>query len=158
MLKNLEASSVNLDGVDASLFGKALAELVESARKTDDGDRNDAHRQAHDNFYAKVGFGVKVHMTTTKTADGTVLVVDPETGRPSFDSLMVSALILKREYHEAGEKEPTKSRDLTLVKQRIQKVVNETFGTFVTLKLTKDNFESLSIGGTVEAPADIYED
>jgi hypothetical protein len=157
MLCNLEAKSVDLTGVDASLFDEALSAMRESARKTLEGDRDDAHRQAHDNLYAGISHGVKVHMETTMGAEGRkVLVVDSETGLPRFDSLLISALILAREYHEAGEKKVVKSRPLTLVKERIQKVINETFKCLVTLKLTNDNFEALSMGGTVTVPESIW--
>lgn len=159
MLGNLEAKSVDLVGVDASLFDEARSAMYESARKTAEGDRSDAHRQAHDTFYATIGTGVKVKMETADGPEGRkVLVVDSETGLPRFDGLHINALVLKRVVHEKGQKEPTNSKPLTLVKQRIQRVIDEAFGTFINLKLGADNFESLSIGGDVVVPEWVHED
>lgn len=130
-------------------FADCMKKMLESHQKTLDGDRSDAHRQAHDEFYAPVCQGVKVHLVTEKKDGQTVLVLS-EDGNPIVDTVMLSALVIGRKTVVEGEKKVVNSGAKVLMDKAIEKAWgNKHKLSMITLSLKPDNHDCIRIGGEV---------
>lgn len=124
-----------------AIFEERKSFLIKSIEKTLSGDRSDAHRKGHDEFYRPICPGLKVHLKTTKLDGKTVLVL--ENGKPSVDSIMISGLPISRTIVKKGKRVVVNSQAKTHMKNAIEKVMN--IKPFMTFTFKKDNFETLTI-------------
>ena len=136
-----------------ALFEQRQESEIASMQKTLDGDRSDAHRQAHDRCYCYVGQGVKVHYVTedekytaddgkTKTRKVPVLA---ENGLPTANSIMLSILELSRTVKEKGEYKKVNSGASVLIKNAMVRALNLRSISMKTLSLKGDNFSKLVV-------------
>jgi len=126
------------------LFETRKAMMVASANKTLSGVRDDAHRQAHDKFYASISEGVKVHLQTEKVDGETVLVLAKD-GNPIANNVMISAIEQSRVVVEEGEYKKVNSGAPVLMTNAITKVFNSRSVSFKTFSLKEGNFDKLTI-------------
>lgn len=149
-LKKMSAKDVGTEDVEQ--FEICKEKMVESCLKTLSGVREDAHRKAHDKFYVSLAEGVKLHLVTTKTTDGTVLVRD-EDGNVIADRIMVSMLETGRKVIKAGVYKKVKHGKKVLMDKEINRVLKERgVKTPKTLSLKENNFDSLRIDTEVVEP------
>jgi hypothetical protein len=127
-----------------STFEARKQKEVDSLQKTLDGDRSDAHRQAHDRCYCQVGQGIKVHYRTEKDSDGLkqpILV----NGLPVVESIMLTILEIKRKVIEPGEYKKVNSGAPVLMSNAIKSVLNKRSVGLKTLSLKEDNFDRIVV-------------
>jgi len=136
-----------------TLFKSCLDTMVGSMEKTLSGIRDDAHRIAHDTFYAHTADGIKVHLRTHKVGKETVL--DLVNGLPVVESIMVSMIETGRTVVQEGERKVVNSGTKVLMDKCINKALNLRSVGFATLSLKADNFESLTMGGESFTPDNI---
>ena len=162
-VKGVDIADVNMDIIpDHKLKGKtraqwfveAKAKLIESAKRTLDGNRNDARRQGHDRCYVKFADGVKAHLLTEKRQDGLMHPVLTD-GYPTVESIKLSVLVLNKTVTVEGEYKPVNSGALVLAKNAINKVLNQRSIGLRTLSLKAGNFDSLTIDHNVIIDKDI---
>lgn len=130
-----------------SLFHDCLEKAIASMEKTLDGDRSDAHRQAHDTFYAPAAAGVKVHFKTVKVGKDTALVL--QDGKPVVDSIMLSIIEVGRKVVKPGVVKTVNSGPKVLMDKCIAAAIKSKVINMKTVSLKADNFTSLTIGGEV---------
>lgn len=126
------------------IFETRKGNEMASLQKTLDGDRSDAHRQAHDRCYCHVGQGIKVHYRTEKDSDGIkqpILV----NGLPVVESIMLTILEIKRKVIEPGEYKKVNSGAPVLMSNAIKSVLNKRSVGLKTLSLKEDNFDSIVV-------------
>lgn len=128
------------------LFEARKQMAIDSLQKTLDGDRSDAHRQAHDRCYVKVTEGVKLHLVTDKGPDGTK-VPRLMNGHPIVASIMITALFLNVKTIVEGERKVVNSGLPVRMSNVIEKAIATPGNTLKTLSLKSDNFESVHIDG-----------
>lgn len=137
-------------------FELRKAQELASIEKTLEGDRSDAHRKGHDRCYAKFAEGVKVHFETEKRADGRMHPVLKD-GKPMVKSIMVQYLQLNETVVVEGERKVVNSGASVLMKNAINRVLNQRSVGIKSLSLKADNFEKLSIHHDVIVPEMIAE-
>lgn len=137
-------------------FDKRKAQELESIDKTLSGDRSDAHRQGHDRCYARFAEGVKVHLETEKKADGHMHPV-LYNGHPRVQSIMVHFLQLNEVVTLPGVRKVVNSGPSVLMKNAINKVLNQRSVGIKSLSLKDDNFEKLSIHHDLVLPEMVAE-
>lgn len=126
------------------LFNERKGQMIHSLEKSLDGDRDDAHRQAHDRCYAHIG-DVKVHLKTEKDSNGVKQPVTDEDGYVYCDSIMVPYLELNVKEREAGERKVVNSGAPVRMSNMIESCLNKRSVRFKTLSLKEDNFEAFHI-------------
>lgn len=135
-----------------ALFEQRKQSEIDSMQKSLDGDRSDAHRQAHDRCYCNVGQGVKIHYITEsesyidddgKTRKRKVPVLT--NGLPTADSIMLSILELNRTIIQKGEYKKVNSGASVLMKNAMLKALNLRSIGIKTLSLKHDNFDRLVV-------------
>ena len=131
-------------------FDARKAYLLESIKKTQDGDRSDAHRQAHDRNYHQLVPGVKVNFVTEKV-NGLEIPVRDKDGYPSVASLLLAYLQVEKEVITEGEYKTVNSGVPVILSNAIEKKMPKSCK-YKTLTLKEDNFESLSISGKKFGP------
>jgi hypothetical protein len=131
-------------------FHTCIGKMLESMTKTLEGDRSDAHRQAHDTFYAKSAMGVKVHFETVKGKDGTELVL--HNGLPKVKSVMLSVIEIGRKTIEEGVYKTVNSGPKVLMDNAINKAIKSKTVSMKTISLKSDNYEKVTIGGDLIEP------
>lgn len=136
-----------------TLFKSCVNTMIGSMEKTLDGVRDDAHRIAHDTFYAKSADGIKVHLKTTKVGKETVL--DLVDGLPVVESIMVGMIELNRTVVQEGERKVVNSGAKVLMDKCIEKALNGRSVSFKTLSLKEGNFDSLRMDGETFTPDNI---
>lgn len=127
---------------------------MNSLQKTLDGDRSDAHRQAHDRCYCHVGQGIKVHYRTEKDNDGIkqpILV----NGLPVVESIMLTILELNRTVKVPGEYKKVNSGAPVLIGNAIKSVLNKRSVGLKTLSLKEDNFDSVVVDHKTFLPENV---
>jgi hypothetical protein len=129
-------------------FADCMRKMLESHNKTLTGDRDDAHRQAHDEFYAPVCQGVKVHLVTEKR-DGKTVLVPADDGNPVVDTIMLTGLVIGRKTIVEGEKKVVNSGPKVLMDNAIEKAWNKRTLSMITLSLKPDNHDHIKIGGEI---------
>ena len=134
-------------------FNARKEQEIVSMQKTLDNDRSDAHRQGHDRCYAHFATGISAHLDTVKV-DGIMQPVLTD-GHPTVKSIMVSFLQLNRKVIVEGVYKSVNSGASVLMKNEINKVLNQRSVGIRKLSLKDDNFESLSISKNVVLPANI---
>lgn len=127
-----------------------------SLRKTLDGDRSDARRQAHDRVYCRIGPGVKVHYRTTKNDDG-IKVPEIVAGLPVAENILLDILEIDRKVVEPGEYKKVNSGAPVLMSNAIKKALNMKSLNMKTLSLKEDNFDSLVVSRKSFLPEDVKE-
>jgi hypothetical protein len=148
-------TALSLDSL-RELFEQRKAQEVASLEKTLSGDRSDAHRQGHDRCYARFAEGVKVHLETKKGKDGLMYPVLTN-GYPTVKSIMVHFLELNSTTIVEGERKVVNSGAPVLMRNAINKVLNQRSVGIRSLSLKEDNFEKLSIHHDVIVPEMIAE-
>lgn len=136
------------------VFNARRQKEIESYQKSLDGDRSDAHRQAHDRCYCKIGQGVKVHYRTEKDADGIrqpIMVND----LPVVESIMLTILEIKRKVIEPGEYKKVNSGAPVLISNAIKSTMNLRSVGLKTLSLKEDNFDRLVLDKTEFLPEQV---
>lgn len=129
-------------------FIDSKSKMMTSIETTLTGVREDAHRIAHDTFYCQVDNGVKVHLKTEKVNGETRLIL--ENGRPTAESIMISALEVGRKVKVPGVYKVVNSGAKVLMDKAIEKVLKtKGFKDIKTFSLKEGNFESLHIDGSV---------
>lgn len=126
------------------VFEARKEQEMASLQKSLDGDRSDAHRQAHDRCYCRVGQGIKVHYRTEKDSDGIkqpILVNE----LPVVESIMLDILEIKRKVIEPGEYKKVNSGAPVLVSNAIKSVLNKRSVGLKTLSLKEDNFDRIVV-------------
>lgn len=134
-------------------FDIRKAQEIESMEKTLSNDRSDAHRQGHDRCYAHFAKGVSAHLVTEKV-DGIMQPVLTN-GYPTVQSIMVSFLQLNRTVVVEGTRKVVNSGASVLIKNELNKVLNQRSVGIRKLSLKDDNFQSLTISKNVVLPANI---
>lgn len=156
-VENVQFEDVNLDIIpDSKLKGKsrkqwfdeAKAALIASAKKTLEGNRDDARRQGHDRCYVSFADGVKAHLLTEKRQDGLMYPVLTD-GHPTVESIKLSVLVLNKTVVEPGEYKVVNSGALVLAKNAINRVLNQRSIGIKTLSLKAGNFDKLTIDKNV---------
>ncbi len=135
---------------------KAFTDRVESEiasmQKTLDGDRSDAHREAHDRNYIGLAPSVKVHLKTEK--DGEIRKPILYKDYPLVESIMIGMIEIGRTITESGEYKVVNSglpvTISNIIKSKLPRSAKLKF-----LSLKEDNFKSISVGGTEIVPEDI---
>ena len=140
----------------ATVFNDRKASEVASLANTvsDDADRSDAHRQAHDRCYATVAEGVRVHFVTAKDGEGKAQPV-LENGLPVVKSIMVNVLQLNKTVREAGEIKVVNSKAPVRISNILKKHLNLKSVGFKALSLGEDNFERLVVARKSYLPEDV---
>ena len=134
---------------------EAFAWDVETnTRQTLEGDRDDAHRAAHDRCYLTVADGVVIHYATEKGDDGLKYPVILS-GFPIVDSIMLNVLELSRNVREPGEYKTVNSGAPVLVSNIIKSILKERgVRKRSRISLKEGKFERLAIDGDVVLPED----
>lgn len=130
---------------------------VASIVKTQDGNRDDAHRQGHDRCYVNVTEGVKVNLVTVKGDDGLKHPVLAANGFPTIASIMVSALFLNTTTTQQGVRKVVNSGPAVLMSNAIAKAMNKPTLSLKMLSLKADNFTALKIDRETILAEDIHE-
>ena len=136
-----------------TIFNDRKAKEVASMNTTLEGDRSDAHRQAHDRCYARVAEGIKVHFVTEKV-EGIMQPVLTD-GLPTVASIMVACLELNRTIRVPGEYKVVKSGAPVLMSKAIAKVLNQKSVGIKFLSLKEGNFERLIVARKSYLPEDV---
>ncbi len=143
--------TIPINELRAAFFERVTSE-IDSMQKTLDGDRSDAHREAHDRNYIGIAPAVKVHLKTKKDGDIRKPIIFKE--YPLVESIMIGMIEIGRTITEAGEYKIVKSglpvTISNIVKSKLPRSAKLKF-----LSLKEDNFKSISIGGTEIIPDDI---
>jgi len=144
-------SAVKTDKLYAT-FEDRRKYLIESLQKTLDGDRSDAHRQAHDRNYVTLTDGIKVHFKTEKV-DG-IMVPILHNGLPIVESIMLNIIEISKKIIEPGEYKPVNSGVPVILGNAMERKLPKSCK-MKTLSLKEDNFDSIAIGGETVLPEDI---
>ena len=137
-----------------SILDARKAFEIASIDKTLEGDRDDAHRAAHDRCYLNLTDGVIVHYATEKRDDGLMHPI-LENGFPIVDSIMLNVLELSRNVREAGEYKPVNSGAPVIVSNIIKSILKERgVRKMSRISLKEGKFERLAIDGDVILPED----
>jgi hypothetical protein len=137
-----------------TLFFQRLQQEIDSATKTIDGDRSDSHRQGHDRCYVRFTEGISAHLVTEKGSDGLMHPVLSD-GYPTVDSIMVSFLELNRTIVKQGVRKIINSGPSVLMKNAIDKVLNQRSVGIRKISLKENNFDSLNISKNSIVPDNI---
>lgn len=124
-------------------FDARKADLLESIKKTQDGDRSDAHRQAHDRNYHQLTPGVKVNFVTEKVNGKQVPVLDKD-GVPTVGAILLSIIQVEKEIVTPGTYKTVNSGVPVILSNAIEKKMPKTCK-MKTISLKDNNFESLKI-------------
>lgn len=130
------------------LFSQCMAAMVESLNKSLTGDRSDAHRQAHDEFYVTHSTGVKCHLETTDGDNGRKELVLRD-GLPIVASVMLNIIEIGRKVIVPGKRKIVNSGPKVLMDRAIEKVWNKRSLHMQTLSLKPDNHKCVRMGGEV---------
>lgn len=140
------------------IFDKRKEFEMNSIQKTLDGDRSDAHRQAHDRNYVQLSRGVKAHFVTEKDADG-IMVPVLENGLPVLKNIMVSFLELNRTVVKDGVSKPKpNSGNPVRMSNCIKRLLNQRSVGFKVASLKEDNFEKMVVSKKEILPEDVTPD
>lgn len=137
-----------------TLFETRRDAEIASMQKSLDGDRSDAHRQAHDTFYVQVAPGVKVHLQTFKNAEGKT-ELELVGGLPVAKAIMVSIIEIKRTVTQPGEYKVVNSGAPVRMSNAINRAVKTRSTSMKTLSLRDDNFERLVVSRKEFLPEDV---
>jgi len=146
--------SVLSDSDLEQLFESRRATEIASMRKTLDGDRSDAHRQAHDTFYIHVSPGVKVNLRTFKNVQGET-ELELVGGLPVAKSIMISIIEINRTVKSPGEYKVVNSGAPVRMSNAIRRAINVRSTSMKTLSLKDDNFERLVVSRKEFLPEDV---
>ena len=152
-LTNPKLEALSLDS-QSELFEQRKQQELESIDKTLDGVRDDAHRKGHDRCYIKFAEGVKVNLVTEKRADGKKHPVLTQ-GYPTVQSIMVQYLELNSKTVVEGERKIVNSGASVLMRNAINKVLNQRSVGIRSVSLKDDNFERLTIAHNVLLPESV---
>jgi hypothetical protein len=130
-------------------FHACVGAMIASMLKTKDGDRSDAHRQAHDTFYVTHSTGVKCHLVTEKNDAGETVLVTEKDGLPIVASIMLSILEIGRKVIVEGVYKKVNSGEKVLMDKAIMKALGNRSLEMKTLSLKPDNHTSVKIGGEI---------
>jgi len=135
------------------LFDDRKAMLIGSLEKSLDGDRDDAHRAAHDRCYAHIG-EVKVHLDTEKVNGAMEPVVDSD-GEVKVKTVMVNYLELNVKTVKAGKRKVVNSGAPVRMGNLIESCLNKRSVGLRTLSLKEDNFQEFKIDNRVIEPGEL---
>lgn len=119
------------------IFEARKEKMMESLRKSLDGDRSGAHRQAHDRCYAIVG-DVKVHLLTEGKP---AMPIEDAEGNVIVDTIMIPYLELNVTERQKGKRKVVNSGKDVRIGNLITKCLNKRSEVYKTLSLKEDNFE-----------------
>lgn len=140
------------------IFEDRKGRMIASLQKTLEGDRSDAHRQAHDRCYVHIG-GVKVNLETEKVDGRQEPIVDRD-GNVTAKNVLVKYLELNVKTTKEGKRKVVNSGAPVRMGNLIEKCLNQRSVGFKTLSLKADNFETFKIDGKVldaDVPVDFRE-
>lgn len=132
-------------GACLAQFDASMEAAKASLSKTLDGDRDDAHRAAHDRNYIRLADGVKVNLVTAKNADGKQIPVLTD-GLPTVASILLPYLELNKTVTEKAERKPVNSGAKVLMDNIIESKLNARSVSIRQLSLKEGNFDSLNVG------------
>lgn len=148
-LANLPLSKVE------TILNERKAKEIASFDKTLSGDRDDAHRAAHDRCYLHVADGVSIHYLTEKNEEG-IKVPVLLNGNPIADSIMLNVLEVSRNIREPGEYKVVNSGAPVLVSKIIKSILKERgVRSMKRVSLKEGKFERVSIDGDVILSEDV---
>lgn len=126
-----------------TLFAGRKAQEIESLTRTNSGDRDDAHREAHDRCYVTVCEGVKVNLDCRKENG----IMEPVlvNGLPVAESIMLHYLELSSTTITEGERKVTNSGASVRMKNCIERCLNKRSVGIRTFSLKADNFDSITV-------------
>lgn len=151
---NPKVSAMPLADVEAAFQARKASELA-SIEQTEQGNRDDAHRQAHDRCYLSVDTGVTIHFDTAKDADGKAQPVLTN-GFPSIDSIMLNCLEVSRNVRVAGEYKKVNSGVPVLIGKAIERKLKDNgVRSMNRISLKEGKFERLAIDNEVILSEDI---
>ena len=138
------------------IFNDRKAKEIASLEKSLAGERDDAHREAHDTNYAHFG-SVKVHLVTEDTmVDGKKRKrpVEDDDGNVELNSIMIPYIELNVTTRQKGKRKD-KSGASVLMKNLINRVLNKRSTQLKTLSLKAENFEAFNVDGTQLVAEDV---
>lgn len=135
------------------IFDARKATLIESLERSLDGDRSDAHREAHDRCYVHIG-DVKLHLDTEKVDGRMEPVVDAD-GAVLVKTVMVKYLELNVKTVKEGVRKVVNSGAPVRMEKLIESCLNKRSVGFKTLSLKEDNFEEFKIDNRTIEPGEI---
>ena len=148
-LANLPLSKVE------TILNERKAKEIASFDKTLSGDRDDAHRAAHDRCYLHVADGVSIHYLTEKNGEG-IKVPVLVNGNPIAESIMLNVLEVSRNIREPGEYKVVNSGAPVLVSKIIKSILKERgVRAMKRVSLKEGKFERVSIDGDVILSEDV---
>jgi len=126
------------------LFVEAKQNVLASIRKTQTGDRSDAHRKAHDTFYVFAG-KAKLHLQSEPdpNSKGRKRLVLGDNNKPIVDSVMVPWYEIRRDKMQAGQLKPTNSRPLTMMQNAIKSATG--LPKWKEFSLGRNNYTAMSL-------------
>lgn len=131
-------------------FSDRKAYLLESIQKTQDGDRSDAHRQAHDRNYHTLVPGVKVNFKTEKVDGKQIPILDAD-GFPTVESIMLNIIQVSKNVKVHGEYKSVNSGVPVILSNAIESKMPKSCKV-KSLSLKENNFDKLSISGMELVP------
>lgn len=139
----------------ALAFDARKASELASIQATEQGNRDDAHRQAHDRCYMSITDGIVVHLATEADSDNIKQPVMLD-GFPMVDSVMMNCLEVSRNVRERGEYKVVNSGVPVLIGNAIKAVMKaQGIRSMNRISLKEGNFERLAIDSEVVLPEDL---
>ncbi len=131
------------------------AKEIDSIDATLKGDRDDAHRAAHDRCYLNVTDGVVIHYVTEKNHEG-IKVPTLRDNYPIVDSIMLNCLEVSRNVREPGEYKVVNSGAPVLVSNIIKAIMKgRGVRSMNRVSLKEGKFERVVIDGETVLPEDV---
>lgn len=131
-----------------TLFENCKSAMILSMKKTEQGVRDNAHREAHDLFYHTITHGVKVHFKSEDGAEGRKHLVMDENDYPIVDTVMTTFLEVGRKIIKEGSYKTVNSGAKVLMDNAINHAMKKTLQ-LKTLVFNSENHKTLQIGGEV---------
>lgn len=135
-------------------FDARKATEIASMQKTLEGDRDDAHRAAHDRNYVTMADGVKVHFKSEKDKTSGLKLPILVDGLPVVESIMLNIIQVSKKVITPGEYKAVNSGVPVLLGNAMHNHLPKSCK-IKALSLKEDNFESLHIDGNAIIPNDI---
>ena len=129
-----------------AIFNERKAKEIASIDKTASGDRDDAHRAAHDRNYLTVVPGVKTNWITEKNDEGLQIPVLDSDGFPTVGSIMLNIIQVNKTVIEPGEYKVVNSGVPVILSNAIKSLLPKSCK-MKTISLKENNFDSLAING-----------
>ena len=151
---NVKLSALSSAELALAFDARKASELA-SIQATEQGNRDDSHRQAHDRCYINIDSGIVVHLATEADSNGIKQPVLTN-GFPTIDSVMLNCLEISRTVRVKGEYKTVNSGVPVLISNAIKAVMKaQGIRSMNRISLKEGNFERLAIDSEVLLPEDM---